>query len=420
MNHHLRAIFRDFLVAKGPWPGALLLLTMALLPMAPSAAVVTAYGALLALAWGNKFRWSTRSVPWRTAQPWMVIFFLLHVVGMVWTHDLGFGFFDLQIKSPMLLLPLLTLLVDRKHHSGRHVLLFVFTISCAFMVAASTLAAIVRILQHGGLSPAQEIFSSHWSLALHPSYFALYLSLAIATWILLPIHRWLPALASGVLLALLGLGVVLCASKIGWFLLLALLLLLLFQQRNDRMVRTALLGTSGSFAIGVAALLLFSPYAQDRVWEMFRAVDGERDPAAVTSSEVRLLTWGTAWEIFQRAPMLGTGTGDIKNELVAAYVDKGYSGAAEKQLNAHDQYLQSAACLGVAGLLALLGMVLAPFLRSVAREVLVLVFFALNALNWLVESMLEVQAGVVFFAVFAVVLGWSDHEDVEGERERTS
>lgn len=389
---------------------ALLLLTgaMVLMPMVPSAAVLFAYAGLLVLAVKNKFRWHVRAF-WRSPLPYMMAFALLHVVGLAWTSNMGFGLFDLQIKLPLLVLPLLAGFCAVRVRIGRDMLAFVFSLSCAAMVIASTVAAAWRIANGSDLSPAQEIFSSYWSLLLHPSYFALYLSLAIAAWCLLPLHAWVPRSWSIGVLAVLNLGVVLCASKIGWLLLGPLLLGLVFLVRRSAFVRGVLLGMIAFAASGVVVLVAASPYARDRVEEMLRASsEQEHDPDATTSSAVRWLTWGTAWELFQGRPLLGTGTGDIKDELVAAYESRGYTGAAERRLNAHNQYLQSAACLGVLALVALLAMVLVPLAVGRPRDPLYALFLLFVMFNWLVESMLEVQAGAVFFAVFAVVLSWKD------------
>lgn len=406
-----RAITAEWDRMRAAWGMPVLLLftaTLLLLPVFPSAAVVCAYPSLLLLAVRHRFRWSAVGF-WRSGSPYMMVFALLHVAGLLWTSNMGFGLFDLQIKLPLLLVPLLAGFCPGHMRIGRDFLAFVFCLSCATMVLVSTMAALWRIVAGSDLSPAQEIFSSYWSLALHPSYFALYLSLAIAAWCLLPIHTWLPRGMSVFVLAALNLGVVLSASKIGWLLLGPLLMALIVVTRRNVFVRGALLGMMVFAAFGVALLVLASPYARDRVKEMLRASsEQQHDPASITSSAVRWLTWGTAWELFKQEPLIGTGTGDIKDELVAAYERKGFTGAAAKRLNAHNQYLQSAACLGVFALIALAGMVLVPLFAIRPRDPLFILFLLLAALNWLVESMLEVQAGSVFFAVFAVVLAWKD------------
>lgn len=405
----LRSDFAALWADRGAPAAVMLMSAVALLPVGPSVSILLAYGALLLIAIRNRFRQNAPISSWRTPLPCMLGLGLLHALGLFWTTNTGFGLFDLQIKLPLLVLPLLAVFIPRSAWRGRNVLLFVFSITSALMVLACTVAAIVRIGLGSALSPMQEIFSSYWSLALHPSYFALYLSFAVAAWCLSPIHRWLPRVWSVFVLALLCLGVVLCASKIGWMLFVPLLISLLAMRWREPFVRKTLLGMGLFSVAAVAALVLASPYARDRVHEMLRASSGsDHDPGTVTSSEVRWLTWGTAWELFQRDPLMGTGTGDIKDELVKAYERHGYTGAAEKLLNAHNQFLQTGACLGMLGLLLMIAMVLVPIFTQRPVDPLLAVFLLLNALNWLVESMLEVQAGAVFFSLFAVLLLWKD------------
>ena len=412
-RNNVRMRFQEYFAAMGRIPGAWLLLAFLLLPVVPSGAVLAAYAGLLTFAWKTRFRLVSIQGMWRTPFPWMAGFFLLHALGLLWTSDLGFGLFDLQIKSPLLLLPLLVLFAGSSLAGHREVPLFMFVLVNAAMVIVCTTSAVFRIVGGSDLSVAQEISSSYWSLALHPSYFALYLSVAIAVWCLLPLHRWLPRSMTVAVLVLLCIGVVLSASKMGWIMLPLLLCTLLVLRWRDRGVRTALIGMGILFAMGIVAMLAFSSNARERVQEMWKAArEKPQDITTVASSEVRRLTWATAWDLFLQEPVLGTGTGDIKNELVAAYEVRGYTGAAEKRLNAHGQYLQSAACLGILGLLLLVGIVLGPLVFGGPRDQLLVLFLLLNGFNWLVESMLEVQAGTVFLALLTIVLfSPSDHRN---------
>ncbi|HHZ64630.1 MAG TPA: hypothetical protein EYN51_03880 [Flavobacteriales bacterium] len=57
--------------------------------------------------------------------------------------------------------------------------------------------------------------------------------------------------------------------------------------------------------------------------------------------------------------------------------------------------------MGAVGFLLLIGGILAPLVQSIGRKKYVYLFFLLIiALNSLTESILEVQAGVIFYAFF--------------------
>jgi O-antigen ligase len=78
-------------------------------------------------------------------------------------------------------------------------------------------------------------------------------------------------------------------------------------------------------------------------------------------------------------------------------------------LNAHNQYLQTYIALGIPGILLL--MILLAFPGWIAFRRIHFVYFcflAVFAFNILVESMLEVQAGVIYYAFFNALFffGW--------------
>ncbi|MCB9194095.1 MAG: hypothetical protein H6597_06135, partial [Flavobacteriales bacterium] len=86
---------------------------------------------------------------------------------------------------------------------------------------------------------------------------------------------------------------------------------------------------------------------------------------------------------------------------MACYEAKGASAAAERNLNSHDQFLQGGVALGWAGMLLTLLLAIVPLVRAWRlRNMPLLLFMVLFIVNALVESVLEVQAGVLFFAAF--------------------
>jgi O-antigen ligase len=99
------------------------------------------------------------------------------------------------------------------------------------------------------------------------------------------------------------------------------------------------------------------------------------------------------------------GTGDVKDALYVKYAEKGMDAALDKKLNVHCQYLQTFVALGIAGFAILVLMLILPGILAVKRkDKLYLLFLCIFALNILVESMFETQAGVVFYAFFNAFL----------------
>ena len=124
-----------------------------------------------------------------------------------------------------------------------------------------------------------------------------------------------------------------------------------------------------------------------------------------SSSGERLLIWWYSFEITNDNLLFGVGTGDVKDKLLDKYREKQMYNALGLKLNAHNQYLETTLALGVIGLIVLLLILVLPAMYGMERKhYLLLIFLILIAFNFLFESMLETQAGVVFYAFFNAYL----------------
>jgi O-antigen ligase len=123
------------------------------------------------------------------------------------------------------------------------------------------------------------------------------------------------------------------------------------------------------------------------------------------STAERVAIWKASAEIIRDHWLLGVGTGDVKDALYGKYAEKRMNAALKKKLNSHCQYLQTFIALGVAGFLFLVLMLLLPGIRAIQmKDNTYLIFLGIFAFNILVESMFEIQAGVVFYAFFNTFL----------------
>lgn len=385
--------------------------------MLPAFIVLLAFAVigLRVLEGGGQWRqWS-----WKSAMPWMVLFFVLHVLGMAWTTNTAFGRFDLEVKSSFFIFPLLGMLLPAKVtvNGNRIWRVFVWANVCAVcicMVAATWRFIDEWHLRSAGVLPAgapwtNHFFESRFSLFLHPSYMALYLCFALA---LVQFSKgvegkrmsWLAQL-------LLVIGVVLCNSKMGWLGLAVVMGIALWVGWRNRALRRRLIILALLGGTLFAGLFVAFPTVRGKVTQAISAT-GPIDPHSDQSSALRRMAWDAAWGLFREQPMAGVGTGDIKDELIASYQRKGYIHAAEKRMNAHSQFFQTAATLGILGLLCVLAIVVWPLINAVRnRGPLHVAFWLLILLNWSVESMGEVQAGVLFFVCVAWLLELSAADD---------
>ncbi|MCO5273624.1 MAG: O-antigen ligase family protein [Flavobacteriales bacterium] len=340
-----------------------------------------------------------------------VVFYLLHVLGMAWTTDVAFGLFDLEVKLSLLLVPLLA--AGMRSAVGRDMLRSAMTaLSVGLLVAMviSAWTASTCYSEHGW----KECFTqSYLSTLVHPSYMAWF-----ACWAL---FYWGSELVTGkvtglwmrsaciLFLVLLIVYVVMLASKSGLIgLAIVLFLLVTASLRIVPKQRRWLLIPSLVILLGVPGSM-FSRVLSVRVNEAIQAIErllGKDSSylAAESSSDERLVAWSCSVHCMAMSPW-GAGTGDIKHALLACYQEKGATAAIQHKLNSHSQVLQSGVALGWPGLLLVCAMMVAPLVIGIRRkDPFIAIFALLYIINGAIESVLEVQAGVVFFILFFVLL----------------
>ena len=99
------------------------------------------------------------------------------------------------------------------------------------------------------------------------------------------------------------------------------------------------------------------------------------------------------------------GTGDAKDKMLETYKERGMQSEYENKLNSHNQFLNTFIALGITGLISLVLCLMIPAYYSFKEKYfLFLAFVGIAGLNFLFESMLERQAGVIYFAFFYSLL----------------
>ncbi|TXI79581.1 MAG: O-antigen ligase domain-containing protein [Flavobacteriales bacterium] len=381
------------------------LLVCALLPIS-GRLVPVPLGIAVALA-AITFVWQRPVVRWRALWP-LFAWYLLHIVGMSWTTDVAFGLFDLQVKLGIVLLPLAAAAVVGLHPDMPSRSMAAFTVGIVLSIVLG--GAKAWACWSGAGSPS--CFSqSTLSYDLHPSYAAWYACWALA-WLG---HRLvvggagrIQGLVAALLLVLL-VWIMLLASKSGVLGAALVITGLAYAALRRTAGRTRALVLGGVMLAVVIALAVQGPLVAARMHASWNALQraATADPALLASSDgndLRLVAWTCSWEQLRQEPF-GSGTGDIKHALMACYTTKGAEQAAVRNLNSHSQFLQGGAALGWPGLLltALIAVVLVRW--SLARASLPMGLFALLfLLNAAVESVLEVQAGVVFMGLMSGIL----------------
>lgn len=381
----------------------LLLLAAALLFM-PFGFFQGPMAGLLGLSWLLDFRWARKWAAMRqSGWFWAItLFYGLYTLSLLWTDNQHQGNLSLQVKLGMFVYPLV--LVSEKltvRETRRLLLVFLLGLTAAgvFMLGR---AVWIWQTEHRDAFTYQALTDR----LLHPSYLAMYYCLGLMLLfhgVLLqsvPPRPW--KLIALVLCLFFVILLLLLASKLG-LLALALLVAGYVVYAVIRFRRYVVGGlVLAAMVIGFFVALKLSPALAERLTNLTSALSSKApiNPAEVESSRVRLLIWQADATIVASNP-LGVGAGDVQAALEQEYAIRGMTGAAEKHLNAHSQFFQTTIATGWAGLAALLLIVLGPVLWGVrVRYGFAVLFGLLFFLNCLPESMLEVQAGTLFFGLF--------------------
>jgi O-antigen ligase len=340
--------------------------------------------------------------------------FILYIIGTFYSTQLtgqSGALFDLEVKLSLLFFPLLFSTINFESFNAKfsEKIFQAYITGCIISALLLVNAAIYRYFHSFDI---REFYYSNLSMMHHPSYIAMYFGFAI----IILIHKLimdnnLNAFKRTVIIMVIILFqgmIVLLSSKasiIGLALAYLLALLLVIFSKFQKKINPAILITLllASFIV----MNLLSPQTYSRFIEAGKVLEtqGNSTKQADNSSEIRILIWKSALEIIRLHPVFGVGTGDVKAALQTKYEEKNITMAHADHLNSHNQYLQTALAIGITGFIVLVGSLFLPVIYTFRkRNFLYTIFILLFSFNLLVESMLERQAGVVFYAFFNALL----------------
>lgn len=370
---------------------------------------------LLALNWlvSGKFLRLFRKEFYQSPQKnslFFVVLYFLYLTGLLYTSNFEYAMFDLEIKMSLLIFPLIFSTCNDPPFSQEQ-LRYILGFFIAGCFTGSLILLIHAAFNQFNLHIAGSFYYTSLAWYFHSSYLAMYFTLAI---IIINVNLFVikkitqsEAVIFGLLFCFFSWMIILLSSKAGLIALglvaIISVIIALFYAKNKTM---AVLISSLAVFIFTAGWI-FSPTSFSRFKAVEKAMVAKTDSVRVKpeSNADRLAVWTTALDVIRSNPVFGVGTGDVKDALLNGYRQRDALPALQHRLNAHSQFLQTFVTLGVIGLLTFLLMFLIPGWYAFKRKNwLYLLFLLVFLLNCLTESMLEVQAGVVFYAFFNILL----------------
>jgi O-antigen ligase len=335
-----------------------------------------------------------------------VSLYIVSVVGMLYTANVGEGLFRLQQKSALLAFPIvfstIRLSAEKFTKVSFHFILAVL-ISC--IVSLST--GMVKYWKTGiadALNKEQLMVFPD----MNPPVTGLFCLLAIV-FLLSPRYR--PPV-SGVVrivaVALISGFVMLLSVRLIAFCLLMVLLIFAFIYIKSTVSRVGFVLALMVFT----AISIFSIPTLNRQWKELVDVSGESKIALDQDSSlgrawggksIRLALWTCSLDIIERNWLFGVGTGDVQDSLQASYEKRKFYFASQyNRYNAHNQSIELWIGNGLPGVFLFILCMALPvawfYKKSAALEYFL--FLALAFTISMTETLLNVNKGIIWYSFF--------------------
>ncbi len=347
-----------------------------------------------------------------------LFFFSIFFFSALFAQDKGYAFALVSTKLGLLIFPILFALIQPKQITPK-----IMCITALFFFAGS-MWGLMECFAIGSYHYVYEslftaidensvgimhFLGARFSSNMHPSYFTLYLDLCLLFLFLNEdVQLWLGKKIVFVVSGIFTLGIFLLASKAGILCTLLIYAYLAYNlvvgERKWKQAGMLLFAFGATFLL----ILFIAPELGKRFTEMSSSFsEGKLNSTASKSSGLRMLVWHASFELIEENPILGVGIEHTHNAQVKKYAQLGYEGAEKYELNSHNQFLQTAVMVGLAGLIVLLiwlGSTVKHFFFS--KNNVAILFILLVIFNLQVEAMLEAQTGVLFIA-FWIYYFWA-------------
>ena len=341
---------------------------------------------------------------WMSMESLFVIYYLFLIIGMAWTNDIEAGFFKLENKLSFLLFPLL--FYFSKFSLSRSTILNMLLFSAGLSLLIYEFIAIFKSLYYPENNNWGYFKDVLFSPFMHRGYYAFYL--VIGTLIChSKIYQNAKKTNLIVLFLFLSFGVFQTFSKAGiltWLVFnLILLLHFIINRGNWKFMLTIGIG----IVISIFAFLNIESGVKNRFEKVplsLKEIQLKNNNSA-ESNQSRILMWNASILSLSKGHFFGYGTGDDISILKARNLSDHNQVIAIKELNSHNQFLTTTLQIGLPGLIILLAIFIKTWRDSFRDKHLLSLLISLCFFcNFLIESFLERQAGIILFCLLTITL----------------
>jgi len=327
-----------------------------------------------------------------------LLFFLIHLISVIYSSDKAIAWFDIEVKLSLLIFPILFSIQNQYLKKYNKLIFFTFVLS-SFIGSVVMLYIPLMAYWGNGFEFLNHVREMRY---LHPSYFSMYLIFSIGILIKyitenknIIIYKYIifvPIIFLVYLISLLQSKAEIITIIVVLFYLFMLAIIKL-----------------RSFLLKIAIFLLIISFSliilqkSSRLQSMFYSVE-QISSAGESKDEttgIRYEIWKIAAHQIKSNWLIGVGAGDIKSSISSELEDKHLDAALDNSLNIHNQFLETFLGQGILGLSLLIFLLYLGVKEAIKRkDWLLTVFLILITISFGPESMLNTQAGVIFFSFF--------------------
>lgn len=322
---------------------------------------------------------------------------------------------DAFAKIPFLIWPLL--LGSLPAHPERYFTRLMQVFSGALVVAL--LAALgLALFRYQQSELVKEFFFSRlltWTL-ITPHYLGMYLNFAYGILLYYALgqkfifRRWLHL----AILVILALGVWIMAARIQYVIFIISTVFLFFNGLRQKKGATFALISSAAATLALLLVAMSLKPTRSRIIDTYNELLSLEHKVNNKQTNPRKFLWSGGVRVIAKSPWLGhglaTGSDTLKPELEKMPKAIFWDGSqnyhiSQRHYNLHNSYLQHWAQMGLPGLLLLIGFFALPaMLPSVYFKQEARIFLLVAGISFATESMLERQAGILYFSFFYALL----------------
>ncbi|MFC1730879.1 O-antigen ligase family protein [candidate division KSB1 bacterium] len=355
---------------------------------------------LFSVNFRSRFR-NFLSIPLSWAFP---VLFAWYALGIFYSKDTDASLFDIQVKLPLLILPVILLSHGKKIDTKKVILSLIAGLLTAFTIFI-IIGCIRNYQMHHTFSYLNPWFFTYIlfanPLSMQPNYIAMYICLGLAFCIKeFFFHKKIKRrLVYSLISLLLLFFLILLSSRSQWICSLLIILSAFFMVEMKKKERIFALVF---FVLGLVIsvfIVMNNSVSRQHFRETF--IQNKHPNPAFSGRENRMVIWTSAIKLISENPFIGTGNGDVKDELIRIYHEKGFNDGITYQLNAHNEFLQTAISSGIPAMLFLLFIL--GYMTYIAirdKNIIIFSFCITVIISMMTESLLNRQNGVVFIGMF--------------------